>query len=996
MIKKGLKTFCSIALSIGLILSSPVAAMNSFASEPVINIDAPTDEDIPMEETGWVYGEDGSAYYYDENGQIIFDQIYQIGDDCYYFDSMGRMYIGTFNLYDYELGDYAYYATNPDGTLMRNQWYVDEETGKKYYYGDDYLQYRNKICTIGDDGKTYYFDSIGILVEKDWANVIDGDNYGYNYETGEKVLLVEGWNTVGQSKFYVKDGVIIKDGEVNPVMIDDKYYSFDYLTGALFTGGSVGYTENGKYILYMYHDESDNSLYRNEWFEMDDGGRRYFGDDCVMYVSGIYAIDGVDYLFDDDGWVLINGMTRVEDKYYYADAEGSVEEVTVTGDGFIYVGGNYYYILSGDIVKGCIKEISGKKYGFDDNGRMYSNEVFDFYYFEDEIFYEYRYFAKESGELYCNTFFTVDDVTYYANEDCSLSREGLCEIDGKKYYFDYWGKLSKNKTLSYDGILYISDSNGVLTEVSFPLDDSYTKGKVNIFTWNNEIIEKINLLIETYPEYADKINVWNLDCSGTTYDYADFIMEQSENNYVSIFLMDESQVRSEYLDKSIFDPISELGITDEDYANSYDYTKAMGTVDDELKFLSWQACPNLFFYNTSIANEVFGTDDSDEIQKLIATPELFYHAAEDVKDAGYYMVLGEDSLQYILGAKNEKLGKQEGTDDFEDTIAKNGYSTGDAAWSEGWTTSIMSAVDLFGFFGTTWFAYDYMIPEGEYNVCEGPIKYYWGGTYLGVTGTGNDDEADKVAGFVLEKLCCDTEFMELLYSELGDYPNNSQAVNNLISDGYGAHKLLDNQNILEVFDKSAKNVYTMPEEEKLTGWQKIDNKWYYYDNEGNKVTGWKYVVNSWYYFDSTGVMKTGWQKIGSSWYYLGTDGAMDTGWVKIGTKWYYLNSNGQMLSGWKKIGGEWYYFATSGVMATGWQKLSGSWYYMNSNGIMQDGWLKLGKNWYYLGTTGVMATGWVKLGKSWYYMDASGVMATGTKKIGKVTYKFNSNGVWIQ
>ncbi len=995
MVKNALKTFCSIALSIGLVLSSPVAAMNSFASEPVVNIDAPTDKDIAMASEGWVNGDDGFWYYY-ENGEAISDQIYQVGDSYYGFDYDGRMCTGYFGLYDYTIGELKYYAANPDGTLIKNQWYVDETTGDKFYLGDDYVAYCDGYYSVGVEGNTYYFHSDGRLAESDWAMVIDGKNYGINYKTGEKFLLTEGWNTVGASKFYVKNGEIVMDGVTKPLMIDDKYYIFDSMTGALFTGSSVGFYLDTKYIIYQVHTESDYSLYRNEWYELFDGKKRYFSDDCSMYVSGIYTIDGVEYLFDDNGFVLLDGITNVGDKFYYADESGAIQEVTINGDGWIKVDGKYFYIVAGGPVTNCIMEISGKKYGFNDNGRMYSNEPVDMYYFEDEIYYEYHYFAKESGELYCNTFFTVDDVTYYAKEDCSLAQSGIYEIDGNKYYFNYWGELSKNKTLSYDGILYVADSNGVLTEVSFPLDDSYTKGKVNIFTWNTEIIAKIDLLIKTYPEYADKINVWNLDCSGTTYDYADFIMEQSENDYVSIFLMDESQVRSQYLDKSIFDSMSSLGITSEDYADSYDYTKAMGTVDGELTFLTWQAFPNLFIYNTDIAYEVFGTSDSEEIQKLIATPDLFYHAAEDVKDAGYYMVSGEDSLQYILEATNEKLGKQEGTDDFTDTIAENGYSTGDVAWSEGWTNSIMNAEDLFGFFGTAWFIYDYMIPEDKYNVCEGPIKYYWSGTYLGVTGTGNDEEADKAAGFVLDKLCCDTEFMELLYTELGDYPNNSQAVNNLISDGYGAHELLNNQNILEVFDKSAKNVYSMQEEEKLTGWQKIDNKWYYFDNAGKKVTGWKYVVNSWYYFDSTGVMKTGWQKIGNSWYYLGTDGAMDTGWVKIGTKWYYLNSSGQMLSGWKKIGGEWYYFATSGVMATGWQKLSGSWYYMNSNGVMQDGWLKLGKNWYYLGTTGVMATGWVKLGKSWYYLDASGVMATGTKKIGSVTYKFNSSGVWIQ
>lgn len=38
----------------------------------------------------------------------------------------------------------------------------------------------------------------------------------------------------------------------------------------------------------------------------------------------------------------------------------------------------------------------------------------------------------------------------------------------------------------------------------------------------------------------------------------------------------------------------------------------------------------------------------------------------------------------------------------------------------------------------------------------------------------------------------------------------------------------------------------------------------------------------------------GWEKIGDRWFYFDQDGYMKTGWIHNGNKWYFLNSNGDM------------------------------------------------------------------------------------------------------
>ena len=81
---------------------------------------------------------------------------------------------------------------------------------------------------------------------------------------------------------------------------------------------------------------------------------------------------------------------------------------------------------------------------------------------------------------------------------------------------------------------------------------------------------------------------------------------------------------------------------------------------------------------------------------------------------------------------------------------------------------------------------------------------------------------------------------------------------------------------------------------KNDGWHGSGNNWYYV-NAGKKVTGWLGINGEdWYYFNSNGDMLSGWQKVDGKWYLMntnhdGTYGKMLTGWQQVNGKWYYLN-----------------------------------------------------------------------------------------------------------
>lgn len=77
---------------------------------------------------------------------------------------------------------------------------------------------------------------------------------------------------------------------------------------------------------------------------------------------------------------------------------------------------------------------------------------------------------------------------------------------------------------------------------------------------------------------------------------------------------------------------------------------------------------------------------------------------------------------------------------------------------------------------------------------------------------------------------------------------------------------------------------------------------------------------------------------------------MKTGLVNQDNKWFYYDENGQMLnSTWKEINSKWYYFYSTGIMAAAcWVQDNNRWYYVGANGVMETGWIQLNNIWYYL------------------------------------------------
>ena len=90
------------------------------------------------------------------------------------------------------------------------------------------------------------------------------------------------------------------------------------------------------------------------------------------------------------------------------------------------------------------------------------------------------------------------------------------------------------------------------------------------------------------------------------------------------------------------------------------YTVDIGTrpSDGKLVGLGYQATGGAFIYRRSIAKDVFGTDDPEEVGKIIGSGtnswDKFFEAAEALKAKGYAIVSGDGDIWHSLENSSDK------------------------------------------------------------------------------------------------------------------------------------------------------------------------------------------------------------------------------------------------------------------------------------------------------------------------------------------------------
>lgn len=186
-----------------------------------------------------------------------------------------------------------------------------------------------------------------------------------------------------------------------------------------------------------------------------------------------------------------------------------------------------------------------------------------------------------------------------------------------------------------------------------------------------------------------------------------------------------------------------------------------------------------------------------------------------------------------------------------------------------------------------------------------------------------------------------------------------------------------------------------------TGWQHINNNWYYFNYDGNARQGWQSINNRWYYFNQQhAAAVTGEQHINNNWYYFDEQNAWaNTGWQYVNGSWHYYDpQNAWAKTGWyQSKGGNWYYFDPNTSKAlTGWQSINNHRYYFDPhNAWAVRKWNFINNQWYYFDPTNTwQLTGWQKINGQWYYLDSqkNSAMVSGLTNINGQHYYFDASG----
>jgi hypothetical protein len=370
--------------------------------------------------------------------------------------------------------------------------------------------------------------------------------------------------------------------------------------------------------------------------------------------------------------------------------------------------------------------------------------------------------------------------------------------------------------------------------------DTVSQGKVlNIYCWNEEFKSRYTDYFEKAGKLPEGIEVNFVITPNENNAYQNALDQAllnqesaADDEKVDIFLV-EADYALKYVDTDYaLDVKADVGLTDEDLAEQYQYTKDIVTDSNGVqKGTTWQATPGLFAYRRSIAKDVLGTDDPVEVQAALSDWNKFDEVAAKAAEKGYKMLSGYDDA-YRTFSNNVSAPWVDGTKIvIDDNIMRwvdqtkaytdKAYNNKTSLWAPEWSADQGPEGKVFGFFYSTWGINFTLLGNalatpvseggkeevgngiyGDYAVCQGPESYYWGGTWIcAAAGTDNLPLIKEI----MKTLTCDADTMKKITEDTQDYTNNMKAMNELANSDFQS-AFLGGQNHIKLFAEAAPKI----------------------------------------------------------------------------------------------------------------------------------------------------------------------------------------------
>ena len=361
------------------------------------------------------------------------------------------------------------------------------------------------------------------------------------------------------------------------------------------------------------------------------------------------------------------------------------------------------------------------------------------------------------------------------------------------------------------------------------------EGKVfNIYCWNEEFKSR---LTDHYPGYEEvdgttgkigditvKWNITPSDDNAYQNNLDETLLKQADaaaDDKIDLFLI-EADYALKYVDTDYTMPVKDLGITDADLANQYQYTKDVVTDSNgNLKGVSWQGCPGVLIYNREAAKAVLGTDDPAEVQKSVSDWDTFTATAEKMKAAGYNMVSSVNDTYRVYSNNVSSKWVQDGKIVIDDNLMKwvddskkmvDAKETGTFdLWSDDWSKGFYPDGKVFCYFGPAWY-YNFSMgnaqdPDkgcpGDWAIIQGPQAYFWGGTWL-LAAEGSDNP--EMLADVFNAFTANEDICTKLVENESQFTNNTNVNQKFAEDPNYGNAFLGGQNDTAIFVELAKNI----------------------------------------------------------------------------------------------------------------------------------------------------------------------------------------------
>lgn len=456
--------------------------------------------------TGWQQ-ENGTWVYYNRNEEKVTEQWQKSGDYWYYLDDNGEMAVDS--LID-DNGDTYYVDIN--GVMVTNRWVAvdNENAGDEnepnqwwYYFGANGKAYKRSDSSTGDvslktiNGKKYTFDTDGKMQYgwvKDGETQYDDNAWQdaeYYFGDENDGSMAEGWREIA-----------IRDDQATEAQPGDNYWDEDQTrwfyfkasgkkeknqTGKTINGRKYGFDEYGRMNAGWVTEATTSNT------SVKDGGKQGIA---------TYSNTFMNYSTPEDGARYTKGWFKVTPGYYLQKDKYE--------DGSDYW---YYSDGSGKLVTNQIKTINGKKYAFDNYGRMISGFVvlqmqasgisYSSRDIVDKLDDENRYDTEDNYDRFVKAnegLFNSGELRayYFGGSDDGSMKTGkqTVELDGEKLTFEFEKNGSK-KGVGINGMedhkFYIG---GKLTTA-----DSDNKVEIVVLNSNNQLITKSSV--------ADAINAYS-------------------------------------------------------------------------------------------------------------------------------------------------------------------------------------------------------------------------------------------------------------------------------------------------------------------------------------------------------------------------------------------------------------------------------------------------------------------------------------------------------